>query len=212
MARPCAGARARSRAVPTRQGRASQVWPTSRDATLPAPFRCLRRLHRARVPEGKGDKVCFAPTSSVRAVEAMLKAIGTGWQSQLAAPVQVSRARSPSAAQANRIRIAVCLKSIHWPMCQGPICSVSASAFSLVASRPTPKIPPTMGNVTTHPSKFVIWRDLSAVRFELTRLTGRRRSGVYLPHPGVRATRAMDDAAVPTLRLSARRGPGRRLP
>ena len=42
-------------------------------------------------------------------------------------------------------------------MCQGPICFVSASAFSLVASRLTPKIPPTTGNVITHSSKFAIW-------------------------------------------------------
>jgi hypothetical protein len=86
------------------------------------------------------------------------------WQTQFAAPVQVSPARSPSAMEANRIRIAVCLKSVHWPMCHGPICSVSASAFSLVASRPTPKIPPTMGNVISHPSKFVIWLVLYTVR------------------------------------------------
>src|SRR5437763_1701221 len=71
--------------------------------------------------------------------------------------MQVSIACLPSATEANRIRIAVCLKSIHWPMCQGPICFVSASAFSLVASRLTPKIPPTTGNVITHSSKFAIW-------------------------------------------------------
>jgi hypothetical protein len=103
------------------------------------------------------------------------------------------------------------LKSIHWPMCQGPICSVSASAFRLVASPPTPKNSIHDGKRDNHPSKFVIWRDLSRVRFELICLAGQRRSGVYLSHPGVRATRAMDDAAVPTLRLSARRGPGRPL-
>jgi hypothetical protein len=45
-----------------------------------------------------------------------------------------------------------------------PICSVSASAFSLVASRPTPKIPPTTGTVITHSSKFVIWLGLYTVR------------------------------------------------
>jgi hypothetical protein len=75
----------------------------------------------------------------------------------------LSRAHHP---QWRRIAfgIAVCLKSVHWPMCHGPICSVSASAFSLVASRPTPKIPPMMGNVTSHPSKFVIWLVLYTVR------------------------------------------------
>ena len=87
-----------------------------------------------------------------------------GWKTQLAAPVQVSLALSRSATDPNCIQIAVCLKSIQWPMCQGPICSVSASAFSLVASRPTPKIPPTTGTVITHSSKFVIWLVLYTVR------------------------------------------------
>src|ERR1700758_706301 len=85
-------------------------------------------------------------------------------KTQLAALVQVSLARSRSATDPNRIRIAVCLKSIHWPMCQGPICSVSASAFSLAASRPTPKTPPTAGTVITHSSKFVICLVLYTVR------------------------------------------------
>ena len=71
------------------------------------------------------------------------------------ASTQKCFATSPSLVVRKFMRIAVCLKSIQWPTCQGPIWPRFSSSFSLVASRATPKIPPT-GNVITLSSEFGI--------------------------------------------------------
>lgn len=69
-------------------------------------------------------------------------------------------ASSPSAVEWNRIRMAVCRKSIQWPTCQGPIFPASASALRLVASEPTPKIPPVMGKTISLSCGLIITRIL----------------------------------------------------
>jgi hypothetical protein len=132
--------------------------------------------------------------------EATLKAIAAPANSACCAGVSLLRAlavRNGGESHANCSMLEV-----------DPLADVPTANLPCVCKRLQPGRKPTDAENSAHDgernyasSKFVIWGDPSAVRFDVTRLMGRRRSGAYLP--GARATRAMDDAAVPTARLSA---------